>query len=35
MLNKIGPNMESYGTPGNRVLELLSASFSLTLHSLF
>ena len=34
MLNKIRPSMEPCGTPDNRILKILSASFILTL-SLF
>ena len=30
MLSKIGPNMEPCGTPDNRILKILSASFILT-----
>ena len=30
MLNKIGANYEPYGTPDNRILKILSASFILT-----
>ena len=30
MLNKIKPNMEPCGTPDNRILKILSASFILT-----
>ena len=31
MLNKIRPSMEPCGTPDNRILKILSASFILTL----
>ena len=30
MLNKIGPNMEPWGTPDNRILKILPASFIVT-----
>ena len=30
MLNKIGPSMESCGTPDNRIFKIFSASFILT-----
>ena len=30
MLNEIEPNMELCGTPDNRILKILSASFNLT-----
>ena len=30
MLNKIGRNMEPCGSPDNRILKILSASFILT-----